>query len=34
MRLRPVAGTSSKRVDALDGMPTMIESGIGGYEVE
>jgi tripartite-type tricarboxylate transporter receptor subunit TctC len=34
MRLRPLAVTSSKRVSTLEGVPTMIESGIGGYEVE
>jgi tripartite-type tricarboxylate transporter receptor subunit TctC len=34
MRLRALAVTSNKRVSTLEGVPTMIESGIGDYEVE
>lgn len=33
-RLRPLAVTSNRRADTLQGVPTMIEAGIGGYEVE
>jgi tripartite-type tricarboxylate transporter receptor subunit TctC len=34
LRLRPLAVTSRRRTDALQGVPTMIEAGIGGYEVD
>jgi tripartite-type tricarboxylate transporter receptor subunit TctC len=33
-RLRPLAITSHRRVDTLPGVPTMIEAGISGYEVD
>src|SRR5262249_44769203 len=32
-KLRPLAVTSLKRVDALPGVPTMTEQGLPGYEV-
>ena len=32
-KLRPLAVTSLKRVDALPGVPTMTEAGFAGYEV-
>jgi tripartite-type tricarboxylate transporter receptor subunit TctC len=34
LRLRPLAVTSRRRTDALQGVPTMIEAGISGYEVD
>ena len=33
-RLRPLAVTSRRRADTLPGVPTMLEAGIDGYEVE
>jgi tripartite-type tricarboxylate transporter receptor subunit TctC len=33
-RLRPLAVTSRQRADALRGVPTMIEAGVSGYEVD
>ena len=34
LRLRPLAVTSRRRTDALQGVPTMIEAGISGYQVD
>ena len=33
-RLRPLAVTSTRRASTLQDVPTMIEAGVGGYEVE
>jgi tripartite-type tricarboxylate transporter receptor subunit TctC len=33
-RLRPLAVTSPRRADTLQGVPTMVEAGLGGYEVD